>query len=221
MGFKRQAVRLALVGAITLAGATAVSTTALAARTKAQLTPPATPAGVAVTVGSKAIIVSWSDASTGVIRFIASATASGQATKSCTTESDTCRIGPLVGGVDYRITVIAKNKAGSSAPSDAVMATIGTPGAPTSVLAVARKAGVIVHWAAPTLGRAGITSYTATATGNAGRFSCSTHATVLTGPARTCTITGLTSGISYSVAVIATNQYGSSSPSAPAEVVAR
>jgi hypothetical protein len=135
---------------------------------------------------------------------------------------DTCRIGEVAVGVTYRISVVAKNKAGSSAPSSSVEAAIGAPGAPQAVRAIPKRGAVVVHWAAPTLGRAaGITGYTATAANDTSRFSCSTQATVLTGPARTCTITGLVSGKAYAVTVIAANQYGSSSPSAAVTVVAR
>jgi hypothetical protein len=89
------------------------------------------------------------------------------------------------------------------------------PATPTGVSATPGDRRLTITWSAPsTDGGSAITSYTATAT--PGGATCG-----WTTGARTCTITGLTNGTSYSVRVTATNQAGTSSPSAAATATPR
>ena len=72
------------------------------------------------------------------------------------------------------------------------------PGAPTAVKAVAGKGSAVVSWVAP-VGSV-VTGYTATS--NPGGRTCSTTGAV------SCTVTGLTNGVSYSFTVRARNSAG-------------
>lgn len=175
---------------------------------------PASPAAVVLTSGNRALGVSWTEASTGSITYKATATATGKATKACVTKRLACSITSLANGVVYVVTVTAKNAGGTSAPSTAVSQIVGVPGAPLSIHATAGTASATIRWATPRAsGVSHVTSYMATA--QPGGFSCSTTGT---SPARTCIISGLTTGTKYAVTVTATNAYGTGSPSKSATV---
>ncbi len=90
------------------------------------------------------------------------------------------------------------------------------PGQPTGMSATAAGPGTAtVSWTAPTAtGGASITSYTATATAG----GQTTRTCTATAPATTCDIVGLTAGVSYSVAVAATNSAGTGPASTAASV---
>ena len=97
---------------------------------------------------------------------------------------------------------------------------VGVPGAPLSIHATAGVASATIRWAPPKAsGVTHVTSYMATAT--PGGFSCSTAGTLTALPARTCVISGLTTGTKYQITVTATNAYGTGSPSKAATVTAK
>lgn len=81
------------------------------------------------------------------------------------------------------------------------------PGAPTGVSATPADASALVQWSAPANnGGSAVTEYVATA--SPGGASCATASL-------TCTITGLTNGVSYTVTVKATNIAGTGPASSP------
>ncbi len=88
----------------------------------------------------------------------------------------------------------------------------GPPAAPETVTAAAGNAEATVTWSAPDSGGAVIDSSTVTAT--PGGQTC----TWSTGP-RTCTVTGLTNGTSYTFRVVAHNALGDGPASAPSNAV--
>ncbi len=205
--------------ATTIAAAVAVipfATPSFATRVVANVPPP-TPTSVSAASGNKLLVVSWSDS--GTPAYTATARSVGHAAKVCHTKLLSCTISTLVNGTIYAVTVVATNKSGSSAPSVPVTAVAGTPSAPLAVHAAAGVASAMVSWSAPkTTGGAKVTAYVATA--SPGGFSCSASGTIVSGPAKSCTIAGLTSGASYTVTVVATNSFGTGVPSKPASVTA-
>lgn len=178
---------------------------------------PAMPANVALTSGNKALKVAWTESSAGTITYRATATAPGNASHFCVTKTLTCTIASLVNGVVYDVSVTAVDHGGSSGPSGPVSAVVGVPGAPLSAHGVADVAAATITWAPPKAsGVSKVLGYTATA--SPGGFSCSTSRTALSNPARTCEIAGLTTGVTYSITVTATNAFGNGVPSAPTSV---
>ncbi len=72
------------------------------------------------------LTVSWnaSPAPNGppILGYTASASANGQTTRTCsTTSATTCVISGLTSGIPYAVSVVAKNSAGNSAPSNTVV----------------------------------------------------------------------------------------------------
>ena len=83
------------------------------------------------------------------------------------------------------------------------------PDAPTSVTTTPGTRDSTVTWSAPlSNGGFAVTGYTVTANdGNGGVFTCSATT------ALSCTIEGLTDGLTYSITVVATNVVGNSAAS--------
>ena len=120
----------------------------------------------------------------------------------------------LATGTSYTFAVTATNSAGTSSPSSASNAVVPAtaPNPPTAPTAVANDDGsVSLAWAAPADNGASITGYTLTPTP-----ACAGCAglSVTGNPAATSTsVTGLTTGTSYTFTVTATNSAGTSSAS--------
>ena len=136
----------------------------------------------------------------------------------------------LVNGTPYQFAVAAVNAAGSGPLSDLAgpVTPISVPGAPTDVTAVpvdVQTAGftngaVTVSWTAPNDNGSPITGYTVSY-GLTPVVGCTTAAEPGTDAATTCEVDGLTVGVEYSFTVTATNDLGSSSPSAAAIAIPR
>lgn len=179
---------------------------------------PASPTSVVLAPGSKSLRVAWAESSSGAIVYTATATSPGRVSGLCITTTQNCTIAALDNGVVYDVAVVARSALdGSSAPSVEVSTNVGVPGPPRSVHTRAGVAQTTVYWSAPrSNGVPDVSGYVATA--SPGGFSCSTAGTIVTKPARTCEIPGLTSGGKYTVTVTASNEYGSGAPSSLATV---
>lgn len=94
-------------------------------------------------------------------------------------------------------------------PNSALAGTV--PATPTAPTAIARDAGAIVTWTAPSSGGQPITSYTITGTPSG-------HA-VVSGGVTTGVVYGLANGTSYTFTVKATNVIGTGLPSPPSNPV--
>ncbi len=93
-----------------------------------------------------------------------------------------------------------------------------SPQAPTSISAVPGDAQAAVSWAAPAWNGGGaVTGYTATAVPSDGALANRTCSA--TAPTTSCTVTGLTNGVTYTVSVTATNVAGAGPASAAASVI--
>jgi hypothetical protein len=200
--------RLLLVGAVAFA-----TVPVFAGIASATVPAPAAPVIGTIISGNRSLAVNWTDATTGV-KYVATATATNERTRSCHTNRLTCTIRSLNNGVAYNIIVTATN-AGGSTPSSAVTATAGVPGAPLGIHVKLPAAGdANLSWNPPRAsGVSGITGYTATATDGTNVFTCSTSRTATRAAARKCEITGLTSGTKYTASVTATNAEGTGAAS--------
>lgn len=120
-----------------------------------------------------------------------------------------CEFTGLTPRTSYTFTVVAFNASGPSAasPPSTPLTVPGIPDAPTNVTAAASSRQATISWIRPANdGGAPITEYTATA--SPGGSMCTTTAT-------SCTITGLTNDVTYTVTVTAKNSIGTSQSSAP------
>jgi alpha-tubulin suppressor-like RCC1 family protein len=82
------------------------------------------------------------------------------------------------------------------------------PGPPTAVIATPGNGSALISWTAPaSFGTGTLTGYMATAVGATGTFTCSTGGTT------SCTITGLTNLVTYTVTVVTQTTDGNSPPS--------
>ena len=186
-------------------------------------TAPGAPAAPTATVASTtSVTVSWpADTTTNGSPVTAyTVTATDQTTpanggETCTTAGSlSCVVSGLTTGDTYTFTVTATNGIGTSPASPASNAVIpaSPPSAPNVTGAtVTSVTSITVTWSAATPNGAPITGYTATAT----QYGTATTASCTTTGALSCTITGLTTGDHYTVAVTATNSVGTGPASAP------
>ena len=186
-------------------------------------TTPNAPSGVTGSFANSQSTVSWTPPSlTGglpIINYVVSATDETVASRggqSCSSSTVTsCTVVGLTNGDNYFFTVSATNTLGTGPSSLASNITTPrtVPGAPSVAKVVAGPGDITVTWRPPVSnGGSPITGFVATAL--PGSHSC-----VAGSPSATsCTITGLTHGVSYSVLVTASNAAGAgpnSAPSAP------
>ncbi len=107
---------------------------------------------------------------------------------------------------------------GGSPASDTITIAVtagNPPNPPTNIEATRGNKQVVVSWAAPlVVGSAAISSYKVTASPDSSKNCVTANGTTLT-----CTVTGLTNGVSYSFAVKAISPAGTSVASSPSGIV--
>ncbi|WP_433046989.1 fibronectin type III domain-containing protein [Dactylosporangium sp. CS-033363] len=164
--------------------------------------PPGMPTGVFATSGNTQAVVSWTapaNVGAGIAYYVVTTVLNSQ---TCTTSSTSCTVGGLTPGGSYsfKVTAVAINGAGSSLASLASpLVNIGPPSPPLTVGAVALANSAAVSWLGPLNGGAGVDHYTVTA--SPGGQTCTS---LLLG----CTVTGLTSGTTYTFSVVANGVAG-------------
>jgi subtilisin family serine protease len=174
--------------------------------------PPSAPRSPAATRGNGRAVLRWTvpinDGGARITGYIvtpylgSSALTARTFNSTATTET----LFGLTNGKSYRFRIQARNMVGigpSSPPSNAV--TIGTPSAPTAVIATARAKSATVQWKAPASANgAPITGYVVTPYRNGAAQSAHTFQSTTTKE----TVTGLTPGKTYSFRVAAKNARG-------------
>ncbi|NQU38252.1 MAG: fibronectin type III domain-containing protein, partial [Actinobacteria bacterium] len=181
---------------------------------------PGTPTIYTVSPGDQAVEVTWlapgSDGGSPITGYTATASPGGQTCVPSPATAVICTVTGLTNGQSYTFTVHATNAVGDgpeSASSSAVTPAV-VPDAPTDVTATAGVESASVAWTAPgSDGGSAITGYTTTA--SPGGQTCSPNVPTET----TCTVTGLTAGLTYTFTAVASNATGAGAASLPSNEV--
>jgi YVTN family beta-propeller protein len=205
--------------------------TSVASSPSSSVTPanvPEDPSDVTATAGGGSASVSWDapsdDGGSAIVGYTVTATdltTSANGDETCTTTGAlTCTVTGLTNGDSYIFAVQATNVTGTSTPSlpSSAVTPASAPTVPTEVSAAPDNASANVTWTPSSSdGGFSITGYTVTATDTTtpanGGETCTTTGAI------TCTVTGLTNGDSYTFAVTATNDIGTSAHSSPSNAV--
>lgn len=201
------------VSVVTLSGnGNSGNSTPSAAVTPAGL--PTAPTGVTGQKGDSSVMVSWAASSPNGEPVTVYTVTATPGSRTCTTSGLMCTVTGLSNGTSYTFKVVATNAVGSSPASTASSAVIPVagPGAPTNVSATPGNASAVVTWVAPASnGGSAITGYIVES--NPDARTCQTNG------ALTCTVSGLTNGVSYTFTVTASNAQSNSLPSSPSSAV--
>ena len=182
------------------------------------VTVPGAPSAVNGVGGLGNVTVTWSPSTTtggSKILFYTVSVAWSSSTASCTypvpatgTPTYTCTVPGLTNGYFYTFSVTATNAAGASTAAYSRSLVAGTaPGMPTGVRTFSDDGQVTLAWTPPSVTGGMSVSYKAEVVGDATKYCWASS-----GPS--CTISGLANGTSYNFIVTASNNAGSSSPTA-------
>lgn len=191
---------------------------------------PAPPTQIAAAPGDGAITVSWAppvavgeipaDGGSPITSYLAGAepaSGSGTGVSTCTTTGAlSCTITGLRNGTAYVVKVHALNAVGLGATGSAAQAItpVGPPSQPTVSALILSTTSLRIVWpAVANDGGSPVTSYAATL--SPGGASCTTDAA-----ARSCDLSGLTAGTTYTVSLTATNGLGTSAPGTATQLLA-
>ncbi len=170
-------------------------------------TVPGAPSTVTATAGALSATVTWTAAAQNGSAIISYTVTSSPGGLSCTATVTTCTVSGLVAGTPYTFTVSARNAVGVGPASFVSAAVTPRPNTPNGPVGVSTKRGnhqLTVSWSAGAANGATVSGYVVTATGGGASKTCSTTS------ALSCTVTGLTNGVPYSVTVVAQSASGSS-----------
>jgi len=181
---------------------------------------PSAPTAASATAGSKVANVSWTAPSENgglpITGYTVTATPVGGGLARSTSVGagqTSAAVTNLVNGTTYDLSVVAKNRVGSSAPASAGAVMPDTlPGAPTLTSAVRGNRNVTVNWAAPINDGSAITGYRITVYPGGRTVSAPANAT-------SRKIWGLTNGTRYRFDVRALNAAGVGPASTKSEAV--
>ena len=172
------------------------------------LSSPGAPTKVAVAIGDRSLVVTWSKpkaiGSSAILGYAVSLDPPDGSCSARVVKERTCAIEGLTNGRTYGVTVVARNSQGlGPISSPVVQATPSSPpGPPSQIGAVPRPQSEIVSWVAPAdPGGTPITGYLVTA--RPGGVTC-----VAPSGATSCVVTNLTDGVPYTFEVQARNAAG-------------
>ena len=181
---------------------------------------PGAPTSVQAARGNAKATVSWTPpAQTGGSDIESYTVTASPGGLSCsylvaTPEIDSCKVLGLTNGTSYTFSVVALNDIGTSpsSTSSSAVTPLTTPSAPIGIDAVPGASSADVSWETPSSnGGSSITSYQVTAL--PGGQTCSTAG------ATSCSVNGLSNGVSYRFVVAATNAAGRGPSSLPSAAV--
>jgi hypothetical protein len=180
-------------------------------------TAPGKPTNLLAAAGHGTVGLAWtapaSDGHSAITGYVVTETEAGLGVVTCSMSGATsCTVSGLTNGTEYTFTIHAANSVGpgpESDPSNKVTPVAPTaPGKPTGVTATGGLGSASISWIAPADdGGSAITGYTVTSAPD-GR-TCATIG------AASCTVSGLTSGTTYTFTVAATNVAGTGLASDP------
>ncbi len=181
------------------------------------ISPPGPPQGLQITPGAGEILLRWiSPKSTGggSLAYAVTWQSTGGSPRTQETTATSLRIEQLTNGVPYAVSVTARNEAGSSAAATVSGTPLGPPDPPVGA-SLSRGDGYLdLTWGAPERnGGSRVTSYEVIWQAKGG----SSQSAVTT--SMNHRIEGLTNGVTYSVAITARNDQGSSPQTAPIQMI--
>jgi hypothetical protein len=180
-------------------------------------TAPGKPTNLVAVAGNATVGLTWTAPDNGgsaITGYTMTETEAGLGHVTCPmTGATSCTVSGLTNGTEYTFTVTAANAVGAgpaSDPSNKVnpVNPVTAPDAPTGVTATGGLGSASVSWTAPAAnGGSPITLYTVT--------SAPDGKTCTTSDALSCTVSGLTSGTTYTFTVTAANAVGAGPASDP------